>query len=92
MKSTSSSSVQACGSQGLSGHSWTCAQDPNTLGLHAPRSSDLPGIVPVLPAGSLTLKVGRRMVFNMYRQKAMPRASCRTHAHLEENACSDSEL
>lgn len=32
--------------------------------------------------GSLTLKVGRRMVFSMYRQKAMPRTSCRTQAHL----------
>lgn len=28
------------------------------------------------------------MVFSMYRQKAMPRVSCRTHAHLEEDACS----
>lgn len=39
------------------------------------QSSDLhPGLPAMLP-GSLTLKVGRRMVFSMYRQKAMPRMS-----------------
>lgn len=43
---------------------------------------------------ALTLKVGRRMVLSMYRQKAMPKVSCRTHAHLGggESTISDLEL
>jgi hypothetical protein len=52
-----------------------------------------PGLWLPCPLAVLTLKVGRRMVFSMYRQKAMPRVSCRTHAHLGgERSLNDSEL
>lgn len=67
------------------------AQHPDP---RAPRSSDLhQGLSLPCPLAALTLKVGRRMVFSMYRQKAMPRVSCKIHAHLGgECSLNDLEL
>lgn len=76
-----------CGARtnGPTGRGLLLCSEPSTLDpFICTQSSDLHPGLPAMLRGSLTLKVGRRMVFSMYRQKAMPRTSCRTQAHLGE--------